>query len=36
MNMLRLRAADVDVILGSKEKKVTESEIAIRRKLRGV
>jgi N-acetylneuraminate synthase len=35
MNMLRKRCEDVDIILGSTEKTVTESEVPIRKKLRG-
>ena len=35
MHMLKKRCKDVDIILGSSEKVVTESEIPIRKKLRG-
>ena len=35
MHMLKKRCKDVDIILGSSEKLVTESEIPIRKKLRG-
>ena len=35
MHMLKKRCKDVDIILGSSEKVVTESEISIRKKLRG-
>jgi len=35
MDMLRKRVNDVNLIMGSAEKIVTESEISIRHKLRG-
>ena len=35
MNMLRKRCDDVQVMLGSSEKVVTDSELPIRTKLRG-
>ena len=35
MDMLRKRAKDISIILGSTQKKVTKSEIPIRKKLRG-
>ena len=35
MNMLRKRIKDIKAILGSNEKRVTESEIEVRKKLRG-
>ena len=35
MHMLKKRCQDVDTILGNSEKVVTESEIPIRKKLRG-
>ena len=35
MDMLRKRMLDIDVILGSREKTVTASEIPIRERLRG-
>jgi len=34
MSMLRKRCEDIDIMLGSSDKKVTESEIPIRKKLR--
>ena len=35
MDMLKKRIKNVDIILGDGKKKVTESEIQIRKKLRG-
>jgi hypothetical protein len=34
MSMLRKRCEDIDIMLGSYDKKVTESELPIREKLR--
>ena len=36
MDMLRKRCVEVEDMLGSSEKVVTESELPIRKKLRGV
>ena len=35
MDMLRKRASDINLIMGTPKKVVTESEISVRKKLRG-
>jgi len=36
MSMLKKRCADIDLILGSSQKIVTESEVPVRKKLRKI